>query len=104
MTDQPECLTSSGKMPPPKRPPRRHEWTRARMAAFLDALRATQSVSRAARAAGMGRQSAYKLRQRLPGFAAAWDEIAADWRIGGSPAPLAGPRPCPLCGAARGGR
>ena len=87
--------------PAPKRPPRRHEWTRARMDAFLGELRATQSVSRAARAVGMGRQSAYKLKRRMAGqpFAEAWDEAVADLRLEGPLAPFMGPRACPLCGA-----
>ena len=103
MTKRRDDASRSGQAGKP-RPPRRHEWTRARMAAFLDALRATQSVSWAARAVGMGRQSAYKLRKRMAAqpFAAAWDEALADLRLTGSLAPFAGPRPCPLCGAAAG--
>ena len=101
--DQREGL-SSRKIPPPnpKRPPRRHEWTRARMAAFLGELRATQSVSRAARAVGMGRQSAYKLKTRMAGqpFAEAWDEVVEESRLTGPLALFIGPRACPLCGAA----
>ena len=62
-------------VPPPKRPPRHDEWTRAKMAAFLRELAASQSVSQAARSVGMSRQSAYKLRTRLAGtpFAMAWE-------------------------------
>ena len=76
------------------------------MAAFLDELRATQSVSRAARAVGMGRQSAYKLKKRMAGqlFAAAWDEAVADLCLTGSLAPFVGQRPCPLCDAVGGWR
>lgn len=50
-------------------------WTPARQAAFLRALAATHSVSAAARAAGMSRQTAYRLRARLKGqpFDLAWD-------------------------------
>ena len=46
------------------------------MTAFLRALAATHSVSDAARAVGMSRQSAYRLRSRLKGraFDAAWDQ------------------------------
>ena len=64
-----------------KRPPRAHEWTRARMDAFLRELGATLSVSRAARSVGMSRQSAYRLRARLKGqpfdraWAAAFDHV-----------------------------
>src|SRR5688572_15016059 len=82
-----------------KRPPRHDEWTRARVDAFLATLRATQSVSRAAGAAGMGRQSAYKLRKRMAPFAAAWDEAVEPSRLTASPAPYPGARVCPLCGA-----
>ncbi len=66
-------------VPPPKRPPRQHEWTRAKMAAFLRELAATLSVSRAAHSVGMSRQSAYKLRKRMAGqpFAQAWQMACA---------------------------
>ncbi|MBX7497016.1 hypothetical protein K3172_14240 [Qipengyuania sp. 6B39] len=56
--------------------PARHDgWTPARQAAFLRELAATHNVSAAARAVGMGRQSAYKLRARLHGtpFDKAWE-------------------------------
>ena len=51
-------------------------WTPARQAAFLRELAATHSVTAAARAVGMSRQSAYKLRTRLRGepFDAAWEQ------------------------------
>ncbi|MEE4537708.1 MAG: hypothetical protein V2J51_04355, partial [Erythrobacter sp.] len=55
--------------------PGRHDgWTPARQATFLRALASTQSVAKAARAAGMSRQSAYGLRARLKGepFDLAW--------------------------------
>lgn len=50
-------------------------WTKARMAEFLRVLAAEQSVAAAARAVGMSRQSAYKLRNRLKGepFDIAWE-------------------------------
>lgn len=50
-------------------------WSKAKMAAFLRALAAQQSVAAAARAVGMSRQSAYKLRNRLKGepFDIAWE-------------------------------
>lgn len=50
-------------------------WTKPRMAAFLRELAATHSVSAAARAVGMSRQAAYKLRNRLKGepFDIAWE-------------------------------
>ena len=61
--------------PPPKRPPRHNEWTRAKMVAFLRELAASQSVSQAAKGVGMSRNSAYRLRNRLAGtpFALAWE-------------------------------
>ena len=76
------------------------------MAAFLGELRATQSVSRAARAVGMGRQSAYKLKKRMAGqpFAEAWDEAVEESRLTGPLAPFIGPRACPFCGAVPGRR
>jgi len=51
-------------------------WTNRKMAEFLRTLAATHSVKAAAKAVGMSRQSAYKLRSRLKGkaFDAAWDE------------------------------
>jgi hypothetical protein len=54
----------------------RHDgWTARKQAAFLRELAATQNVSAAARAVGMTRQSAYRLRARLKGqpFDMAWD-------------------------------
>jgi hypothetical protein len=54
---------------------RRDGWTPARQLAFIDALARTGSITRAARAAGMSRESAYRFRRRDPRglFAAAWD-------------------------------
>lgn len=54
----------------------RHDgWTLPKQATFLRQLSATHSVSEAARAAGMTRQSAYRLRSRLKGkpFDLAWE-------------------------------
>ena len=50
-------------------------WTAAKQADFLRQLSATHSVSAAAKAVGMSRQSAYRLRSRLKGksFDLAWD-------------------------------
>jgi len=59
-------------IPPPAG---RHDgWSRAKQARFLRELAATHCVSAAARSVGMGRQSAYKLRNRLRGepFDIAW--------------------------------
>lgn len=54
---------------------RRDGWTPRRQLAFLDVLARTRSVTRAARAVGMSRESAYRLRRRPSAalFAAAWD-------------------------------
>ena len=57
-------------------------WTPLKQAAFLGALAETWSVAAAARAVGMSRESAYRLREK-PGaesFAAAWDAILAEPR------------------------
>ena len=50
-------------------------WSKRKMAEFLRALAARQSVAAAARSVGMSRQSAYKLRNRLKGepFDIAWE-------------------------------
>ena len=56
-------------------PVRRDGWTPARQLTFLHVLTRTRSVSAAARAAGMSRESAYRLRRRDPKglFALAWN-------------------------------
>lgn len=50
-------------------------WTVQRMNAFIETLQRTHNVAAAARAAGMSRRSAYRLRARLPGhpFDRAWE-------------------------------
>ena len=55
-------------------PCRRDGWTAARQLAFLTILAQTRSVSRAAAATGMSRESAYRLRARDPDglFALLW--------------------------------
>lgn len=70
--------------------PRR--WTPQRQQVFLTALYATRSVAAAARAAGMSRQSVYRLldRKRGQAFAQAWAH-ALDWRSLPPPLPLPGP-------------
>jgi hypothetical protein len=60
--------------PVPTRP--RHDgWTVGRQLDFLHALSRTRSVTKAARAVGMSRESAHRFRKRNPHglFAAAWD-------------------------------
>lgn len=58
---------------------RRDGWTADRQRAFIAALACTGCVGKAAREAGMSRESAYRLRRRrgAEGFAAAWDSILA---------------------------
>lgn len=62
-------------LPAPADPLRHDGWTPARQAAFLRELAATHNVGAAARAVGMSRQSAYKLRARLRGtpFDKGWE-------------------------------
>ncbi|PCG08993.1 helix-turn-helix domain-containing protein [Sphingomonas ginsenosidimutans] len=62
--------------------PARARWTPARQRIFLAALHDSGSVAQAARAAGMSRSSAHRLRIRLAGtpFVGMWDHILADHR------------------------
>ena len=65
--------------------PRHDGWTPARQFHFIDELAATRSVTRAARAVGISRESAYALlarsracpEQRRAGFARAWERALA---------------------------
>lgn len=52
-------------------------WTTKRRTVFLDHLAATCNVSLSARAVGIHNASAYALRRRDAGFAAAWQEALA---------------------------
>jgi hypothetical protein len=63
---------------------RRDGWTAERQLRFLDTLVRIRSVTRAARAAGMSRESAYRLRARKDGalFAAAWDRALEGHKLG----------------------
>lgn len=56
-------------------PGRRDGWTPVRQLRFLEILLLTRSVTKAAGAAGMSRESAHRLRNRDPRglFALAWD-------------------------------
>ena len=56
---------------------RQDGWTGERRVAFLRALWDGASVAEAARTVGMSPQTARRLRQRAPAFAAAWDEAQA---------------------------
>jgi hypothetical protein len=66
--------------PPDSRPPRpsaEYRWTNRKAHAFLDALAQHGKVAAAARAVGMTRQSAYRLRQRIPVVAEGWARAQA---------------------------
>ena len=69
---------------------RRGRWTLERQLAFLDALVRTRNVTKAARAAGMSRESAYRMRNRSDNglFAMLWDRILASPPIESHTAPL----------------
>jgi hypothetical protein len=58
---------------------RRDGWTAERQLRFLETLARTRSIGKAATAARMSRESAYRLRERREGalFAALWDEALA---------------------------
>jgi hypothetical protein len=68
------------KTQPPALRPQHNGWTQTRQTRFLDHLAANGSVTAAAKAAGMTRQSAYWLRRQLhsDAFAQAWDNALAD--------------------------
>lgn len=70
---------------------RKDGWTAERQLRFLDALTATRSVVKAAAAAGISRESAYRLRARRNGglFAVLWDRALK----GHTPAARPAPRP-----------
>lgn len=63
----------------PAAPPVRAQWTPAKQRIFITALLETGSVARAAKAAGMSRSSAHRLRNRLAGtpFDRLWDHALA---------------------------
>ena len=63
------------------RKPRRDGWTEARRAKLIECLSATPDVRRACIAVGLSRQSAYRLRDRDPDFAAVWDEALRQGHI-----------------------
>ncbi len=83
MTDQPHPAsftpagddTADAQLPATTVCDRHDGWTPAKQAAFLRELAATHNVSAAAKAVGMSRQSAYRLRARLRGlpFDKAWE-------------------------------
>lgn len=77
-TDSPAALLAGTCLAFAAVPAQRHRadgWTPETQANFIRALEAMGSVGKAARAVGMGRASAYRLRERgeAASFAAAWD-------------------------------
>ncbi len=68
-------MTTALKPARPARAAHHNSWDRTKMTTFLRELAASQSVSQAASAVGLSRQSAYKLRDRLVGtpFALGWE-------------------------------
>jgi molybdenum-dependent DNA-binding transcriptional regulator ModE len=54
-----------------------YRWTDNKALAFLQALAQHGKVAAAARAVGMTRQSAYRLRQRIPALAEGWARAQA---------------------------
>ena len=75
LPDQQLAGTRLAFTPVPTQRQRADGWTPETQANFIRALEAMGSVGKAARAVGMGRASAYRLRERpdAAGFAAAWD-------------------------------
>ena len=65
--------------PRPRANIRRDGWTAERQLRFLETLAATRSITKAAAAAGMSRETAYRLRDRREGalFAALWNRALA---------------------------
>ena len=78
------ALSSPMSQPAPDKsslPDPSYHWTTLKAEVFLGALADLGRVGEAARAVGMGRQSAYRLRQRLGEgslFARAWDAALAE--------------------------
>ena len=69
-----------------RRPRRAGEWTEGKAVTFIVTLAAHRSVTLAAARAGMSRKSAYALKGRDSGFAAAWDAAC----VAGRPQPRQG--------------
>ena len=60
-----------------RRPRRAGEWSQGKAVTFIVTLAAYRSVTLAAKRAGMSRKSAYALKGRDSGFAAAWKSALA---------------------------
>ena len=54
-----------------------YRWTNRKVRAFIEALGQDGKVASAARAVGMTRQSAYRLKHRIPAVAEAWVKVKA---------------------------
>ena len=69
-------MSSNATRQPPI-PPRHDGWTAERQKIFIEMLARTRNVSRAAAAAGMSREGAYRFRHRPDGamFASTWDWV-----------------------------
>ena len=61
----------------PPRPFAEYRWTPPKALAFIEALATHGKVAAAARAVGMTRQSAYRLKQRVPAMSEAWARARA---------------------------
>lgn len=59
------------------RPSADYRWTDNKALAFLQALARHGKVAAAARSVGMTRQSAYRLKERVPALAGAWAQAQA---------------------------
>jgi molybdenum-dependent DNA-binding transcriptional regulator ModE len=76
----------------PPRPAADYRWTDNKALAFLQALAQHGKVAAAARAVGMTRQSAYRLKQRVPALTEPWARAQAIGRARRrGPAPKASP-------------
>lgn len=60
-----------------RRPRRAGEWRQGKVVTFIVTLAAHRNVTLAAACLGMSRKSAYALKHRDSGFAAAWDAAVA---------------------------
>ena len=73
-------MDNASSPPPADRPllPDNTRWTGAKAATFLKLLARSGKVAASARAVGMSRQAAYRLRGRAPQFAALWERAMAE--------------------------
>jgi hypothetical protein len=70
-------MTHQSTMPRSPRTSAEYRWNPRKAHAFLDALACHGKVAAAARAVGMTRQSAYRLRDRVPVVAEGWARAQA---------------------------